>query len=235
MAQTSNNTRLYAVGDIHGRADLLLKLHKKIAADSANFSGVKKIIYLGDYVDRGTTSRQVLDILTTSPLDNFESIFLMGNHEYAMMDFIKNPSKDMPWIMRWGGDATVRNYGIPLGQTSKAKKISSLLKKAVPNSHKEFLGTLITCHIEGDYLFVHAGVRPNVPIKEQKLIDLLLIRDDFIGIPHNLPYTVVFGHTVVKNPIIEKDKIGIDTGAYLGESLTAVVLEGKNIKFISVS
>jgi len=231
------STRIYAIGDIHGRVDLLRNLHQKIRTDSLGCRATRKIIiYMGDYVDRGLFSREVIEYLLTTPLQGFESIFIKGNHEHAMEKFIDAPEKMAAWLS-WGGDATLQSYGVDLyTEQFVAKSLQDLardLREKLPNEHLGFLKGLKLYHIEGDYLFVHAGVQPGVNIEEQKPEDLMMIRDEFISSSPNIPYTVVFGHTIFEKPFYKDGKIGIDTGAYFSGKLTSVVLEEDTIRFLS--
>jgi serine/threonine protein phosphatase 1 len=237
---TPPSTRIYAIGDIHGRCDLLKKMHEKILLDIVGSKAKRHVlIYLGDYVDRGMQSREVLDYLLTKKFRKFESIFLRGNHEYAMHTFLKNPQHIAAWL-EWGGDATLFSYKINLfeGDSQKRKPPNQLaeeFKSVIPPKHIEFLEKLVDYHVEGDYLFVHAGIRPGIALEEQSADDMLMIRDEFIygGDISALGKTVVFGHTIFNTPFIGPQRIGIDTGAYYSGKLTALVLEGTKSSFIT--
>lgn len=238
-SSTPVNTRIYAIGDIHGRFDLLQKLHELIKQDaSSGAENIRKvIIYIGDYIDRGLESKQVIDSFINGSVEGFERIFILGNHEYAMLNFLDDPAAGDMWCA-WGGDATVQSYGVNVyntqGKRIETKALQEAFKAAFPDEHFRFLKSLKTSHVEGDYLFVHAGVRPEVPMEKQTDKDLMMIRDEFIA--SNYPMqdkTVVFGHTIFDEPSANNGKVAIDTGAYATGKLTAAVLEGTSLKFIS--
>jgi serine/threonine protein phosphatase 1 len=239
--KTAPSTRIYAIGDIHGRLDLLKQLHEKILLDVVGCRAKRKLlIYMGDYIDRGMQSREVLDYLIHQKLGKFQSIFLRGNHEFAMRSFMQNPKHASEWL-NWGGDATLFSYKINLFDEAKRRKspkqLADELNEAAPQAHVKFLESLLNYHIEGDYLFVHAGVRPGISLEQQTLKDMLMIRDDFIqgGSLSPIGKTVVFGHTIFNQPFLGPQRIGIDTGAYYSGKLTALVLEGTKQSFITTT
>ncbi len=234
-----DDTRVYAVGDIHGRADLLTALHDRIRDDAAKSAAGRKVaVYLGDYVDRGNESKQVIDLLLDPPLEGFESVHLKGNHEAFMLDFLSDPLVAQVWIAN-GGGATLASYGVeyghltgrPLG-TEELDELRLALIEALPARHREFLDDLALYHREGDYLFVHAGIRPGVPIERQDEEDLVWIRDEFLDSPADHGFVVVHGHTIEWNPAVRPNRIGIDTGAFASGTLTALVLEGEERDFL---
>jgi len=237
-ARVPDGTRVYAIGDIHGRVDLLRKLHEQILADATLIpTNTRKIVvYLGDYVDRGLESREVIDFLIDEPLSGFECIFLRGNHEEAFLKFLKDVSVGPSWF-RIGGDATVYSYGvrIPLdvAPDQRFAYISERLSEAVPANHLAFLSGLEQSWRIGDYLFVHAGVRPGRPLDEQTAEDLLWIREDFLESTADHGPIVIHGHSVTEKPDIRKNRIGIDTGAYTSNVLTSLVLEGSEHRFLA--
>ncbi len=228
---------VYAVGDIHGRARLLEKMHRMIAHDAAGREASRKVlVYLGDYVDRGENSKQVLDILINHPLDGFEAIYLKGNHEYAMLQFLSGYDPGCTWL-GWGGGATLQSYGVtPRDWNNGRLDYESLLREfaqRVPKEHIEFCARLKISHIEGGYMFVHAGLRPGVPIKSQRPEDMMMIREEFVESRWKFEKTVVFGHTIFDSPFVENGRIGIDTGAYATGRLTTAVFEKDSVRFLS--
>ena len=237
-ARVPDGIRVYAIGDIHGRIDLLRILHGQILADSSSLSpNIKNfVVYLGDYVDRGLESREVIDFLIDQPLPGFESIYLRGNHEEALLKFLKDITIGPSWF-RIGGDATVYSYGvrIPLdvAPDQRFAYISKCLSDAIPPNHQAFLSRLEQNWHIGDYLFVHAGVRPGRPLDEQTTEDLLWIRDEFLDSTADHGSIVVHGHSVTEEPEIRKNRIGIDTGAYTSNILTCLVLEGGEQRFLA--
>ena len=233
--KTPPNTRCYAIGDIHGRMDLLRILYQKIDDDLQDFSGRSLIIHLGDYIDRGNYSKQVIEFLIDLNSKS-EHVFLKGNHEHAFLDFCQNPERNIEWLIKRGGAATLQSYGIAFSDgLDNLTYIADMALERVPEQHFEFLQNLKLHHIEGGYLFVHAGVRPNLELDKQSNKDLMFIREDFTKNNHNLPYKVVFGHTIFEDPFHGDDKIGVDTGAFMGGALTAVVLENSSVRFLQAA
>ncbi len=236
-AQAPTGRRIYVVGDIHGRADLLRQLHAMILDDAAAPQDRQRVVvYLGDYVDRGLESRQVLDLLLDEPLAGFEQVLLLGNHEQAMLDFLDSPSIGPAWLY-YGGAATLYSYGInaqgrPPEGVERFVHLSAELGRLLPPRHLRFLRRLVLHHIEGDYLFVHAGIRPGLPIERQQPEDILYIRDEFLNFTETHGQIVVHGHTITNNPDVRPNRIGIDTGAFATGRLTCLMLDGAERRFI---
>lgn len=232
-------TRVYAVGDTHGCAEQLRSLHEDILRDSdeADKTGTKAkrrvIVYLGDYVDRGPDSRDLLDLLIEEPLPDFESVHLMGNHDSFMLRFLESGEDFSLWLMN-GGDATLTSYGVEADAGLDSDAMQTELRQLIPQEHQEFLAGLRLSHVEGDYFFCHAGVRPGVPLDKQSPHDLMWIREDFLGSDIDYGKVVVHGHTPRPNPDIAPNRIGVDTGACYGGPLTAVVLEDDARRFLQV-
>jgi serine/threonine protein phosphatase 1 len=229
-----DGVRIYAIGDIHGRADLLVEVFKRIDADLAKNPTAHCIeVFLGDYVDRGPASRQVLDQLVLRS-GTRRTIFLKGNHEVYMARFLSNPTILENW-QGLGGFQTLMSYGIkPSIDADPAAQVrlAAAFGEALPESHRKFLANLklsLTC---GDFLFVHAGIRPGVPLAQQREEDLLWIRQDFLICEDDFGKIVVHGHTPVSQPEIRLNRINIDTGAYATGQLTCLMLEGNNIRII---
>ena len=222
-----NNQRIYAIGDIHGRADLLTQLHEKIQIDAELYKGKKTIVYLGDYIDRGEQSRQVIEILLSEPLENFESIYLKGNHEQAMMDFIEYPVAAAGWLS-FGGREALNSYGIPLAYIPSMNELGEIAQKLddkLPDSHRDFMTNALHSWQCGSYYFVHAGIRPGVPLEEQSIEDRLWIREEFLDSTLSHSTIVVHGHKITMVPEFLPNRIGIDTGAFSTGVLTCLVLE----------
>jgi len=231
-------TRIYAVGDIHGRVDLLRELHDKICADAEGKQFSRKVIvYLGDYIDRGEGSKEVVDLLIAETLADagFESKCLLGNHERSMLDFLRDTASGPNWVI-YGGESTLLSYGVGHprgnGMDDRWALIQNRLRDGIPPAHLEFFESLEPGHIEGGYLFVHAGIRPGVALEKQDLMDMIWIRDDFLNSKADHGFCVVHGHTVATEPDIQSNRIGIDTGAYSSGTLTCLVLEGRARRFI---
>ncbi len=232
-ASTPDGRRIYAIGDIHGASDCLDQLIAKIEDDTGNLSDAQ-LIFLGDYVDRGPDSKGVIDRLVSVKEEYPDTVFLKGNHEAVMLDFLSDPEKALEWL-EWGGDQTLRSYGVSGVLTKAGDDLSAALSDALPGPHRDFLDRLELMHVSGDYLFVHAGVRPGAAIEEQEEDDLLWIRKRFhdAAASERPAYTVVHGHHPTKKPVDAGWRIGIDTGACWSGVLTAVCLDGAKRKFIS--
>ena len=231
------DTRVYAIGDIHGRLDLLQSIHGLIEEDARDFSGHRKIlVYLGDYIDRGLQSKEVIDLLIDAPLDGFEHVHLKGNHEQALLDFLDGSMLSLDW-MSFGGDATLCSYGVGFeGPRTGLESDSALREKFhanLPVHHAGFYRDLTLTHGEGDYLFAHAGVRPGVPLSEQTETDILWIRHEFLDCDEDFGKVVVHGHSIVPEPEVKGNRISIDTGAFVTGRLSCLVLEGEERRFLS--
>ena len=229
-ARVPDGLQVYAIGDIHGRADLLGALLEKIAKDARKSPATKKrLVYLGDYIDRGHESRQVIDLLLEGPPPGFEAIYLKGNHEEALLNFLKAADFGYEW-QHYGGLETLASYGVTgLGARLSSENFDEArdqFEAALPQSHLDFFRALDLSVCFGDYFFAHAGVRPGVPLEEQLPEDLLWIRADFTRWSADFGKVVVHGHSITEEPEFEPNRIGIDTGAYLTHRLTSVVLEG---------
>lgn len=239
-AEAPDGFRVYAVGDIHGRVDLLDRLHTMILEDASDARpGVEKVVvYLGDYLDRGLYSKELIDFFLDDPLPGFEAVYLRGNHDQYFLDFLVDPDKGASWL-RFGGDATVYSYGVRIpDEVTPALRmvyIRDRLLEAVPRRHLAFLGDLELARVIGDYLFVHAGVNPDRPLSKQTPEDLLWIRDAFLESERDFGKVVVHGHSVTSVPEVRENRIGIDTGACYSNNLTCVVLEGVGKRFISTA
>jgi diadenosine tetraphosphatase ApaH/serine/threonine PP2A family protein phosphatase len=220
--------RIYAVGDVHGRADLLHRLHAMIAADAiAAPEPRRRLVYLGDYVDRGPDSSRVLDLLTEAPLDGFERVCLKGNHEDAMLRFLSDEITIAPTWFGFGGARTLESYGLAVPDPADAFALMQTqrqLAAVLPIAHHRFLRQLATVHAEGGFLFAHAGVRPGVPLDRQSEDDLIWIRAPFLQSSAAFGSIVVHGHSVAREVEFRPNRIGIDTGAYATGRLTCLVI-----------
>lgn len=230
-------TRIYAIGDVHGCTDLLRELHDAILEDAEGSAPARRVaIYLGDYVDRGPDPRGVLDILIGAPLPGFETVHLIGNHEQLLVEFLHDSSIGPLWMVN-GGNATCRSFGVDPDAPAGGDRFGRLqlaLKESISETHLAFLAALRPCHTEGDYFFAHAGVRPGVALEEQAEADLLWIREPFLNSDEDFGKVVVHGHTSTREPARRANRIGVDTGACYGGSLTALVLEGEDRRFLQV-
>lgn len=220
---------LYAVGDIHGRDDLLARIIQHLRNELQTVHGAPKplLVFVGDYVDRGTGSRQVVDqILELVATDDFEVRPLLGNHDKMLLDFLETPAEIGPAWMNIGGGPTLASYGVapPAEQSDEETWIRTrdAFAQALPAAHLGFFRGLARYRLEGDYLFVHAGVRPGLPLDEQTDHDLLWIRDTFLNSTRPSGYVVVHGHTPAPEVQASNLRIGIDTGAYATGVLSAI-------------
>jgi diadenosine tetraphosphatase ApaH/serine/threonine PP2A family protein phosphatase len=226
--------RVYAIGDIHGRVDLLTQTFARIDADRKTLAAEKALhVFLGDYVDRGPSSREVLDALIARGRRH-PAVYLKGNHESYFLEFMHDPEILDTWRL-YGGLNTLLSYGltpsiIPDRQESAA--LASGLRAKLPKSHLRFLSGLKPSFTCGDYFFVHAGVRPGVSLSHQQEEDLLWIRDEFLLHEEAYGKVVVHGHTPVVEPDIRSNRINIDTGAYATGRLTCLVLDDDERRFI---
>lgn len=221
--------RVYAVGDVHGRADLLRNLLDRIEDDAAGHADREcVIVYVGDYVDRGSRSRDAIDLVVGERPRGMTKVTLKGNHEDLMEAALDGDrSAAATWLIN-GGDATLSSYGI-----AAVGKLDESVPRRIPEAHKTFLRKLELMHIEGDYLFVHAGVRPGVPIEEQSPSDLLWIREPFLSSKADHGKVVVHGHTPQQTPDERPNRICIDTGAFATGVLTCLVLDGSDRYFLT--
>lgn len=232
----------YAVGDIHGRADLLDLMIAALEArveEETRPAGPPIVVFLGDYVDRGRQSAQVLDLLLEGRPHGYERRCLWGNHEQAMLAFLDDPVLNRAWA-RHGGAETMQSYGVASpsihAPTAEEEWIAAAdaLRAALPQAHLDFIGALERYVVLGDYLFVHAGVDPTRTLEEQTDDDLYWSRSRFLDSRKRFSHRVVHGHTPTEQPFVDARRIGVDTGAYASGVLTAVRLEGEAMDFLTV-
>ncbi len=226
--------RIYALGDVHGRADLLDRAFCCIDAyreDSPHENDF--LILLGDYVDRGPTSREVLELII-SRIGTHRTIPLKGNHEALMLDFLENPSVLQTWS-RLGGLQTLMSYGLKPSvhpDEKERRELAAHFAHALPSSHRALLKALPCSCTCGGFFFAHAGVKPGVPLSEQKEEDLLWIRDEFLRCTEDFGKIVVHGHTPVPAPEFFANRINIDTGAYATDQLTCIMIESAEVSIL---
>jgi serine/threonine protein phosphatase 1 len=226
-----------AVGDIHGRLDLLEPLIVRIKAEVAGANGptAPMLVFLGDYVDRGPNSRGVIARIIDLERDpGLEVRALKGNHEEAMLAFLNDAAAGPAWSEQ-GGAQTLVSYGVsppPRTDDTAWRRARDDFAEALPADHLDFLTRLELSVVCGDYVFVHAGLRPGVPLSAQSERDLLWIRQDFLSSTQPFDKVVVHGHTPETEPFLGTHRIGVDTGAYATGLLTAVWLRGAEHKMI---
>jgi serine/threonine protein phosphatase 1 len=231
-----DGVRIYAFGDVHGRVDLLEQLYGQVRKDLEDRPVDKAMeVFLGDYVDRGPCSKEVIDWLVTGQDVADKRICLRGNHELMMQAFLDDASVIRSWG-QYGGLETLHSYGLKfkLPITDDAHdEIQAQFSNALPAEHLEFLRVLRPSASAGGYFFAHAGVNPTKPMNQQVEDDLYWIRDPFLDWGRPLEKIVVHGHTPVEEPEVEVHRIGVDTGAYVTGRLTCGVLEGNEVRFLS--
>lgn len=225
---------LYALGDIHGCADLLERAFRSLDADLRRRRPSRVLtVFLGDYIDRGLDSKRTLDLLIERARHH-DTVFLKGNHEVVLLDFLKDPGRLHDW-RQFGGLQTLVSYGLRPALNPSANEqleLATALDAALPWDHRLFLENLKPCLTCGDFFFVHAGVRPGFGLDQQTEQDLLWIRDEFLNSPADFGKFIVHGHTPVKEPDLRPHRLNIDTGAYATGRLTLLRIEGSEIEFI---
>ncbi|MBY8976322.1 serine/threonine protein phosphatase [Rhodobacteraceae bacterium NNCM2] len=223
--------RIYAIGDVHGCRDELAEIHGRIRADlAARPCPDWRIIHLGDYVDRGPDIKGVISDLVRQVRDR-RSYALLGNHDHMFVEFLGDAASAsfLSWIT-YGGVATIEAYGAVFEpgideDIVRRRALREELLSLVPEDHLRFLSTLPHSLRFGDFLFVHAGIRPGVPIDRQSVKDMIWIRDPFLSSTGDLGAVVVHGHTVGLEVVVRDNRIGIDTGAVHGGHMTCLILE----------
>ena len=224
---------VYAIGDVHGCYDQLCRLIDRIQDDASNIAGRKLIVLLGDYIDRGPKSASVLDWLCGPPPAGFERIALAGNHEALLLEFLADPRPDSS-SLQFGGLETLSSYGISLDSFERARSRAraEMLDAVLPSEHLQLLRDMPGMLTLPNTVFVHAGLRPGVPLEAQHDDDLFWIREPFLSaeMPENL--TVVHGHTPNVAPVVSGRRICVDTGAFATGILTAVRLDGAGVSFL---
>ena len=227
--------RAYAVGDVHGRLDLLLPLIERIEADNARRGPAKTwLVFLGDLVDRGPDSRGVVEHLVARPPTFGRNVFLKGNHEEFFLGVLDGDDSIVQHWLAYGGTECCESYGLSSGWmlNSTPTGIMERLQAEVPQAHQAFLRDMHDSFRFGDYLFVHAGIRPGVDLDRQQSRDLRWIREGFLDSRSDHGVMVVHGHTIVDAPEQHANRIALDTGAYRSGVLTAIGLEGSERWFI---
>ncbi len=227
--------RIYAIGDVHGCRAELDRLLDLIQADNAAFTGKTRFVFLGDLVDRGPDSAGVVDRVMNLSLGQESCDTLMGNHEEAMLASLDATADPRGWLS-YGGTQTLESYGIARAeQFASGFDVARRMAESIPPDHIAFLRRLPDHLVIGDYLFVHAGIRPGIPLELQDAADLRWIRSGFLDSEVDHQRIVVHGHTISPEPEQRANRVGIDTGCYAGGPLTALVLEGATQRFIQTT
>lgn len=236
---TRKNTRVYAIGDIHGNRDKLSRMRRAIDDDLAATWPPDHIfeIYLGDYIDRGPDSAGVIDHLLRLKErgDSIERRFLCGNHEAGLLTFLRDPGFGPLW-QQWGMESTIASYDIDPEMIYRKGFVAvrDALAQVMPTAHKNFFHELETYLQLGDYVFVHAGIRPGIDLVQQDFEDFTFIREPFLQDERDFGFRVVHGHTPVPDVEIHANRINIDTGAFVYGTLSCAVLEGTDARVLQV-
>ncbi|KUJ84131.1 serine/threonine protein phosphatase [Ruegeria marisrubri] len=224
---------IYAIGDIHGQREMLEAALARVEADGGADA---RVVFLGDYTDRGPDSRGVLDILVAGKRAGRDWITLKGNHDRMFALFLRDyPANDHRLLVgyHWlhhglGGIETLASYGVSVAEGDRIYQVHEKARAAVPEEHRDFMESLPTFHQEGDLLFVHAGIRPGIPLDQQTEDDLIWIRQEFLDDPRPHPWLVVHGHTPAPRPEHRGNRVNLDAGAGYGRPLAAAVFEGRD-------
>jgi serine/threonine protein phosphatase 1 len=225
--------RLAVVGDIHGRADLLMELHRRLDALAGGTPPIE--IYLGDYLDRGPHSAQVVEALIARR-QRRHVVCLMGNHERMLLRALADPGAVKEWL-HYGGEDTLRSYGLGAGDVRGAAErdpeaVRRVMRELIPRDHVAFLGKLALRFSAGGFAFVHAGIRPGVALRNQHEQDLLWIRKGFLDSTADHGFVVVHGHTPVRVPEFKSNRINLDTGAVYTGMLTCLMISDDEMSFV---
>jgi len=220
--------RAYAIGDIHGRLDLLDEMLVRIEADVAARPRRRTwVVFLGDFIDRGPDSAGVIERLRTWRPEHLRPVLLAGNHEEVFLSVLGGDARMLANWLRFGGAECLASYGVDpdrIRRMDEEEAVAAICAK-VPRAHREFLESLNDTFAFGDYLFVHAGIRPGVALDQQDRTDLRWIRDPFLSDAQDHGHVVVHGHTISRAVEERSNRIGIDTGAYRTGVLTALAIE----------
>ncbi|MCM2288308.1 MAG: metallophosphoesterase [Sulfuritalea sp.] len=239
--RTPDATLIYAIGDLHGRLDLLDDMHRRIEADARRRPAPRKlVVYLGDYVSRGADSPRVVERVIEWLPDGFERVTLKGNHEDLLLRFIDGDIAAGAHWFDYGGLDTLAAYGVaiadPLARDpASVVKLRESLAAALPPSHLAFFRALGVRHRAGDYCFVHGGIRPGIALDEQSDHDCMWIRRSFLDSEADHGAIIVHGHSISPQPVVRHNRIGIDTGAYRSGILTCLVLDGESRSFLQTA
>ena len=241
-AHGPEGVRLYAIGDVHGRLDLLAAMHRRIESE-LEWKPVRdwRVIHLGDYVDRGPDSAGVVDFLIEAQTRDPRHLMLAGNHDIGFLDYLRKPDPE-GLFMRYGGVQTALSYGVSLttdvswfGKAETMKRGHQALVGAVPQSHIDFLRSLPFSLAFGDFFFCHAGIRPGIPLDKQAPQDLIWIRDVFHNHPGLYPKIVVHGHTPVPEAEVMANRVNVDTLAWQSGMLSALVVDGADKRILTIT
>ena len=223
-ARTPPDMRIYAIGDIHGCIDHIQRTHVLIGEDLARYPVADwRVVHVGDFVDRGPNSAAVIQYMIERTAHEPRLINILGNHDYMFAESLDGNARMQNIWLQNGGETTLADYGLRPGDLSGS---GSAARSRVPEEHVAFLRGLKPCARFADYMFVHAGIDPDVPLDDQSTEDMMWIRNRFLGDGREFDAVIVHGHTPSRKIDIRENRIGIDTGAVYGGALTCIVLEG---------
>lgn len=231
---------IYAIGDVHGCLDTLVRMERAIHEDSAGQSGFKLIVMLGDYIDRGPDSSGVLAHLAKGPPVGFRRVCLCGNHDELFLRIFQDPSSLHAWL-DFGGSRTLQSYGIDFVQLNQELRggtgwATDFIRSVIPPEHLLGLSRLPVSLTTPSWFFAHAGARPGIPLDRQSEKDLMWIRQEFLNAPiGSFDRVIVHGHTPTDAPYADEARIGVDTGAFSGGPLTAARLSRNGVSFLCVT
>jgi serine/threonine protein phosphatase 1 len=237
-ARAADGYRAYAIGDVHGRLDLLEQLLSEIERDRSERPTPKTLlVFLGDLIDRGPHSAQVIERLRTYSSDDARTVFLLGNHEEVLLRILDGDTSLIPSWLQFGGRQCLQSYGADSRRIAREtdEKALEIIRGVIPEAHVAFLNSFIDSCRFGDYLFVHAGIRPGVAIDDQQQSDLRWIREPFLFDDTDHGCVVVHGHTICDEVEERPNRIGVDTGAYRTGILTALVVEGNERRYLQTA
>lgn len=235
-ARGPDGMRIYAIGDVHGHIELLREMHARIASEiERDRPNDWRVIHLGDLIDRGPDSNNVIEFLMAAQASDSRHIVLTGNHDIGLLDFLAKPDPQ-GLFARFGGVETARSYGVQLllGDLAQQRVSHAQLLRAIPESHLRWLRGLPFQASFGDFYFCHAGIRPNVPLEDQDPHDLIWIRNEFLNHPGLHPKVVVHGHTPQAEAEVLANRVNVDTGVFYSGALTALVIDGVDKRLFSV-
>jgi len=238
LPSVPDDVRVYAIGDIHGRLDLFERMLALIDADHAARPAKRQVvILLGDLIDRGPESAQVVARAMALHASAIETHMLAGNHEEMFLLALTGDSEAVRLFARVGGRETMLSYGMSDAEYDRVdfEELAAMMRALVPQSHMEFIGGMADVVEMGDYAFVHAGIKPGVPLAEQRPSHLRWIRGEFLNHRGAHPRFIVHGHTITETVDEQPNRIGIDTGAYASGRLTALALDGSDRWFIEAT
>jgi serine/threonine protein phosphatase 1 len=228
-AAAPRGRRAYAIGDVHGRLDLLVEMLAAIEADNGRRAKARTtIVFLGDLIDRGPQSAQVIERLRLYRPPFANTVFLMGNHEEVLLRILGGEMRLLPDWLQFGGAETLRSYAVDAGELRGMRSTDALelIRRKIPAEHMKFLSSFVDSASFGRYLFVHAGIRPGIPLASQAREDLRWIREPFLNDESDHGHIVVHGHSISEEVELRPNRIGLDTGAYRTGVLSAIGIEG---------